>query len=337
MKPDPFFILGCPRSGTTLLQLLIDSYTKIAIPPESHIFSRYATLLDTYGKLSDLNNLRIFVRDLLSDYRIRDWSLNIGVDEFIQELETASKENVIELLFELYARRHGKQRWGDKTPQHMLYLSLITNFFPNAKFIHLIRDGRDVAVSSSRTFVGPASIYGIARVWRKYIFAFHEFKRNLAMDQYLEVYYENLVRNPQNECNRIFHFLKERPVTISGDLPDTETKQHYIKRDLHMHSLEGRITDKKIGTYRRRFSKRQIEIFETVAGDALKLHNYSLLTDGKAIISFKEKVSFFIRDYVYRYYRKYFRPSNPNEVVNLFKEESQIWFRRLCRGHLGNV
>jgi hypothetical protein len=329
----PFFIIGCPRSGTTLLQLLINSHPKIAIPPESHIFVRFSKIFENYGDLNYKANLKLFVQDLLKDYHIRDWDLGVSVDDFCDQLKEKSLRNVIALLLELYAQKDLKIRWGDKTPQHMLHVREIKKIFPEAKFIHLIRDGRDVAVSSSRIFVGPPSIYGIAHEWRKYIEIFDKFKKNLNHNEYLEVRYEDLVRNPEAELKKIFIFLKEEPIAASKgqNLPNSTAKEYYIQTDAHMLSLNAPISDKKIGTYKKKFTTREIEIFETITKDSLTKLGYELTTNADAKITIIEKLLFYIKDKLYRYYRKYFRPKEINKAWILFRREAQFYLRSFIR------
>lgn len=132
---EPFFVVGCPRSGTTLLQILVDAHPNIAIPPESHIFCRFSKLFDKYGNLHKKTNLQLLVKDILRDDRIRLFDLDISVSDFCSQLKSISLKSVISLVFELYAQKEAKKRWGDKTPQHALYLNEIKTLLPEAKFI----------------------------------------------------------------------------------------------------------------------------------------------------------------------------------------------------------
>ncbi len=331
MDKVPFFIVGCPRSGTTLLQLLLDSHPNIAIPPESHIFFRFSKIFNYYGNLQDEENLKLIVKDLLRDYHIRDWELGVSVSEFCSFLKEKSLKSVIALIFELYAMKEGKQRWGDKTPQHALHLNEIQNMFPEAKFIHLVRDGRDVAVSSSKIFVGPPSIYGIANEWKRYIQTFNEFKVSLDSSKYLEVIYENLVRNSKEETKKIFEFLNERPIAIGSGVPETSSKKYYLRTDAHMNSLKLPITTKKIGIYKNTFSERDIEIFEFVAREELSLYGYNLISKKPVQISRREKINFLLKDKFYRYYRKYFRPKELDKAWILARREFQRYIRNFLR------
>ncbi|NEQ76185.1 MAG: sulfotransferase [Okeania sp. SIO2C9] len=305
----PFFIVGSPRSGTTLLQILIDAHPNIIIPPESHIFGRFSDIFDYYGDLKKDSNLYLFVKDILQDLSIKEWGLEISVIDFCSQLKITSVKGVISLLFELSAKKVGKNRWGDKTPQNTFYLKEIHKLFPEAKFIHLIRDGRDVTESLKRVFIGPKSIYGIAHRWRKYILTFDEFKKTINSDQFLEIHYEDLVLDLENQVKKIFDFLEEDAETVnSSNIPETERRMFYYKSDPLFDSLNKPISNQKIGIFRKKLTKREIEIFESIAGDGLKIYGYQLETSGKTEIGIHEKIIFFYEDNIFRYLRKLFVP-----------------------------
>ncbi len=330
----PIFIVGCPRSGTTLLQITLDAHPNIAIPPESFLFQRFPPVWERYGNLNDETNLRLLAGDLLADERIKDWRLIVSVDEFCRRLDARTIRGAVSLLFQLYAEQKGKSRWGDKTPQHSLYLKEILAVFPDAKFIHFVRDGRDVAESLSRIHIGPKSILSIASYWRKHVMAFHEFKKSLDPSMYVEPRYEDFVRDPAPQQKAIFDFLGEKPPEKKADdraLPDTDAKRHALSAVSHHGMLKGGISENKVGIYKSRFSMREIEIFETVAGDALKLYGYELTTPASARITPVESMSFFMTDNIFRYSRKLFRPQPFKHLGKELRLELQLKARTLAR------
>ncbi|MBN1669741.1 MAG: sulfotransferase [Kiritimatiellae bacterium] len=332
-KP-PFFIVGCPRSGTTLLQVLIDEHPDIAIPPESFVFQRFGELFDAYGSLADPANLRLLVKDLLADARIWDWGLDVTPDSFCGQLRDPSVAGVLDLLFSLYARGQGKTRWGDKTPHHALCLQRIRAVFPAAKFIHLVRDGRDVAESMSRIFIGPISVYGIAGRWRRFVLACHAFKQTLPAEDFLEVRYEDLVHGPDEVRAGVFRFLGETAPDLAGagaSVPDTSAKRQATGAVAHHSSLNQAISTAKVGIFKTRFTAREIEIFEAEAGDALRLYNYPLCTSNPANASAYERWAARLQDGVFRYYRKLVRPSLYGQILKELKLELQDRRRKRAR------
>ncbi|MCM8776219.1 MAG: sulfotransferase [Candidatus Omnitrophica bacterium] len=357
-KP-PFFIVGCPRTGTTLLHVLLDSHPRIAIPPESHLFVHFREIFDCYGDLAEESNLRLFVKDLLSDERIRKWGLEITVSDFVRQLPTRSIQDVVSLLFELYMKQKGKVRWGDKTPDHILEMDTILKIFPDAKLIHVVRDGRDVAVSLKRVFFGPTMVNKAAELWRRYLSIFQEFKKRVSPDQYLEVYYERLVSDPGSELRRILEFLQEELVTYGNQVPDTELRRCYLESNespVHQ-SLMAPITAHKIGIFKTQLSARHMEIFESMAGDILRsyLHWKEDLLYGRDFEEAWEELNKFLlhheeplyrkpsaeplrgyaqRDRSYTTYRTYTRPENaqpprrdPQEHLRKDYENLEVAFK----------
>lgn len=332
-KP-PFFIVGCPRSGTTLLTVLIDAHPAIAIPPESFVFERFGDILDCYGDLSADANLRTLAADLLRDERIKDWELGVGLDEFIPAIKTRSARGAISALFELFARKRNKTRWGDKTPQHAMYLPEIRRTFPDARLIHLVRDGRDVAESLSRIYIGPKSMYGIAKRWRDHVMAFHDFCKTLPAGEYLEIKYEDLVANPRKVQQAVFDFIGEDISLVADtgkELPDSGARRQATGAVSHHSGLNKSISGEKIGIFKTRFSQREIEIFELVADEALKAYGYELVSSQPRPITMGERLAAGIRDGFVRYQRKLFRPQMTKHLGKEFRLVAQRRFRRALR------
>lgn len=308
VKP-PFFIVGCPRSGTTLLQMLLDAHPRIAVPPESHVFDHFADIFRYYGNLERDGNLTLLVSDLLKDVRIRRWKLTAGVQDFCAGLQEKTLRGVISRLFELYAQKEGKSRWGDKTPEHMLHLAGIREVFPEAKFIHLIRDGRDAAESLKRMFFGPSTIDRIAALWKKYILLFESFKPSLPQNDYLEIYYEALVQEPEKILASLLEFLGEGSREDAARLVSEYERKVPQGFDPSIHPLAGKpVSSGKIGIFRRNLSRREIEIFEGIAGGELKTFGYSLVTDGKSRPAAWEKFFWSIEEQCLRFLRKLNQP-----------------------------
>lgn len=326
LDPPPVFIVGAPRSGTTLLQILLDLHPELAIPPESHIFSRFADVFDAYGDLTLPQNLRRFVADLLGDAWIRRWGLRVTVEEFCQTVSAPSVRGVLVHLFALYARQEGKTRWGEKTPNHALHLQMIRRIFPEAQFIHLIRDGRDVAESLGRVYFGKKSIAANAHRWRRHVMACHALTC-ASPKAVLEIKYCDLVQDPKGILSRVQAFLKLGHGD-AADVTHTARRQDYVRSGSHHQSLREPLSAQRVGAFRSRLSLREIEIFETIAGDTLRRYGYPLMTPGAARLHAGERLRFFLQDYVGRYLRKLMRPQLYPEIIRDVHGAAQLQWRR---------
>jgi hypothetical protein len=127
--------------------------------------------------------------------------------ETLQRIEPFRIDEGIRCFYHLYARRFGKLRWGDKTPGHIFSIPRIEQRLPEARFIHLIRDGRDVALSWKPLWFAPSdSLDDLAHHWVHWVESGRKLGQNAR--HYLEVRYENLVRDPQRELARVCSFLE---------------------------------------------------------------------------------------------------------------------------------
>ena len=144
-----------------------------------------------------------FLDDVARIPTIRDWGLTAeDVAPYLGSHTPTGK--AIAAIFEAYAAKVGKPRWGDKTPMYMRHLDLLEDLFPDAQYVHLIRDGRDAALSFlempegtfTRTWAHPATPAQFACLWRKEVEAARALGRAVGSDRYLEVRYEALVADP---------------------------------------------------------------------------------------------------------------------------------------------
>ena len=151
MNNKGIFIVGCPRSGTTLLRQILDSHSQIAVVPESAFMIRLKQISFLYGNLNKRNNLINLLNDIKSIKRVSNWFPNIDIKEFAEEIIKKNKQVTIREVFckiyEFYAKEKNKFIWADKTPENLLQINQIKTNFPKAKIIIVIRDGRDVALS----------------------------------------------------------------------------------------------------------------------------------------------------------------------------------------------
>ncbi|MEG9438837.1 sulfotransferase [Edaphobacter sp. HDX4] len=201
----PFpFLIGAPRSGTTLLRLMLDAHPALAIPPET-------------GFLPKICRFRIGLRARKRFFKLitgfpgyspnwGDFGLDAGaLWRELQRIEPFDQADGIRAFYRMYAAKHGKVRYGDKTPTYCEHIRRIEERLPEAHWIHIIRDGRDVALSLRRTWFAPSqNMTALAKYWRRMI----RRARQASGTSYLEVRYESLVRDPQPVLEQICRFIQ---------------------------------------------------------------------------------------------------------------------------------
>ncbi len=195
---EPIFIVGMPRSGTTLVRMILNSHSKIAIAPETHFFLLFWSKRFRYGNLRRDDNFQRLWNDLTKCKYFRDLRLN-NVQNIYNELFAGERsyKAIFEKLLKQYAKQNNKIRWGEKTPGHIKYLHTILSFYPYAKIIHVIRDPRDVALSLKKVPWNAGDVFINSKFWNQCI----NTPKKLGLTNsnlYIEVKYEDLVINPKD-------------------------------------------------------------------------------------------------------------------------------------------
>jgi hypothetical protein len=199
-------VVGAPRSGTTLLRFMLDSHPDVAIPPETG-FLAIADRLNGAG-----DELRRDFFDAVTRFppEAPGWEdFGIPAEQFrasLQEIDPFSVADGYRAFYRTYAARFGKTRWGDKTPTYCLCLSTIEAVLPEAHFIHVIRDGRDVALSLREMWFSPGrSIEVQADYWHRCVSTAR--RQGTRCRKYLEVRFEDLIRNSERVLRTVCEFL----------------------------------------------------------------------------------------------------------------------------------
>jgi len=184
---------------------MLDSHPRLAIPPESHFIVRLA-----YRRLRLMHRPELALERILAHTRFRAWDLDPDdARAFVTRARAASYPDVVRAVFDAYASAYGKPRWGDKTPGYVHFLPELAQLFPDAQFIHVVRDGREVAVSVSERDWWPGSPVSAAFWWRRYVRVGREAGTRLGPDRYLELRLERLIADPQAELGSVCAFLGE--------------------------------------------------------------------------------------------------------------------------------
>lgn len=216
---NPFvFLVGCARSGTTLLQRIVNAHPQIAVMPEldwiTNCFHDGETWLGREGRVT-----REQAAELAAHKRFRQFEVSreellglLGSDEPVPYVVFLCG------LFALYGKIKGKPLVGSKTPTYVSRILALHAVWPEAKFIHLIRDGRDVCLSvlnwdhAYRTAGRHATwaedpVSTVALWWERKVRLGRQRGRTLDPDLYYEVRYEHLIARPAEECAKLCAFL----------------------------------------------------------------------------------------------------------------------------------
>jgi hypothetical protein len=223
---DPFFIVGAPRSGTTLVSAMLGSHSQLAVYVETNYYLLFRPALHLYGDLERPRNLHRLVSDVRAATCLQGSMAVPEQDEFLAALIAPTFEGVLATLLHLYARQEAKRRGGEKTPGHHAFLGEMLETFPNSPMIFLMRDPRDLVLSLREAF--GSSLEGAAWAWNAAFESYQRFARSVHL-----VRYEQLVAQPAEQSMALCKILGEpyEPVMLRyferlRKAPHTVKRQH---------------------------------------------------------------------------------------------------------------
>ena len=289
--PPAPFVVGLTRSGTTLLRMMLDAHPELTVPPETHFVP------DLIKAATQESGAEAMLAALTEN---RTWGdFGVATEDMRQRLarlEPGDAAGAVRAFFRAYAERQGKPRWGDKTPAYMLAVTRIGRTLPEARFIHLIRDGRDVALSQTARAINeqPPPPEQAAR-WVKRISKSREQAAKLGGERYIEARYEDLVRDPEPVLRRVCELVDldydgrmltyhERAAgrlqEMAGELRSegSHAKQEAGYR-IDNHAPTTKPPDPgKLDKWRREMDPADLAAYDEVAGDLLRELGYEVTT-----------------------------------------------------------
>ncbi|MQA27043.1 MAG: sulfotransferase [Micromonosporaceae bacterium] len=276
MSPDrPIFVVGFPRSGTTMLQLMLHAHPRIAIPPESRFVISGYQQRRQFGDLRDPARRRALAKWIVSKKTFRD--LRLDASEVTEEIVAGPPTlgSAFGIVFRSYARRFGKARWGDKRPAYLHALHIITSLFPDAQIVHLVRDGRDAVASVMEMTWNTRDFYQSVAAWNEGVDHGRWAARTLGPDSYHEIRYEHLVADPAAELKQLCAFLGEEFDPAMTE-PATVASVAVPKRKAWHERTHGSVDSARVSSYQQRLEPWQIALCEDAMGSRLRGFGYQL-------------------------------------------------------------
>jgi Sulfotransferase family len=271
-KKPPVFLLGSQRSGTTMLRLMMNNHPNLAIPHETAFITIYHKKLHSYGDLSDRDNARRLLDDVSQHLLVKRGKL-ITDPEAVLRRPINSYRDFIDAIFEVYADSLGRARWGDKTPFYTPDIDILHGIFPDAKFLHIVRDGRDVILSQKSIEWMSSNLPRLILDWQWKTTIAHKVGAVMG-ENFLEIRYEDLVREPETVLRKICSFIDEPydPAMLSY----SEKAQEVVPAEsLKWHRNSIKPPDpSQLGKWKTGLAKAERVIFEQLAGDTLDLFGY---------------------------------------------------------------
>lgn len=290
-QDNPLFILGNPRSGTSLFRIMLTSHPLICIPPECGFIQWWYSKYKDWS-LKDSNSpiaVDTYISDLKTSKKIETWNLNfLELKKYILKNNISNYSNLCLEVLKQFAKQQEKQPlfFGDKNNYYLSHLELLNKLFPKARYILIVRDGRDVTCSyKNLKDIKTTSMYKpnlstdikvIANEWLDNNKNTLSFFKALNKCNYFTIRYENLLMNTKNELSEVCDFLQ---------IPFNEMMLDYsnLNKEKNIEPEEMMSWKKKtyqkpdisnIGKYKKELTSNEIDEFNSIAKEMLLKFNY---------------------------------------------------------------
>jgi|GEM_PF-2014459 len=279
---DFILITGCARSGTTLLASLVEKELSVAIPVDTNVVPLFQKFLFLWGDLRRDRNRQRLLAALIEFLRIWIYFAvraknpekvsGMSILPILEEMQSKNRlftsfPDLMNQVYGQYARHKKKDLRGDHgTTMPVPYLW--HRGVGRLKVVHIIRDGRDVALSWCREWFGPETIIEAAARWQAHIQAFREWGR-AHPGHYYELRYEDLIIQPQKAIEKVARFLGVQPQTTENEItPDGGLAKLHAGESYHP-LLSGPIQSTNAYKWRREMTADEQDRFELYAGQTL--------------------------------------------------------------------
>jgi len=281
MKQDPVFVVGVPRSGTTLLTAMLAAHSRLSCGPETHFFRRLAEV-----DVDQLNDPETWPEPALnfissirhsgftgyeSKYLLEKYELDVSQIAAYLASKEPTIQNILASVTEQYMVRQKKSRWIEKTPDHLAYIHSIRTYYPASPVVRIVRDPRDVALSLMKVPWGAKSLLGALLFWRRFDEASAEF---FSTDKNSDtIRFEDLVSNPAETLQKLCQFIGEE---FEQAMLDTSSSgQRVNSRNVPWKQKVSQPPDTaRIAAWRNDLTKEENQLAEAMLGDRLAVYGY---------------------------------------------------------------
>lgn len=299
----PIFILGTERSGTNLLRLILNSHPNIAIPHPPHIMKNFFKLEPLYSDLSKDINFKRLIQDVVKMVELHPypWGIKIDKDKIFHDIQERNLINTYFAIYDQYLESTHKKRWGCKSTFMLYHTALIRHYCPYAKFIYMVRDGRDVAVSAKKTIFNHYSVYFTAGLWKKEQQIGIYWLNKLSKNDIFLIKYEDLLNKPEEMVGSLCSFLNEPYQENMLNFFNTIEAKKSGSLSAAWKNTSSPIIKDNFEKFKTELRKDEIDLFEAIAASELDYFSYKLtepfyLSEGVRARGVKFKIAYMVEE-----------------------------------------
>lgn len=269
-------MIGTQRSGSNLLRVMLNQHPQITAPHPPHILKRFMPLQASYGDLQNTNNFKLLVDDIcrLVEYNPVPWDdEKIDREEVSERCNTRSIISIFKAIYDLRAEKTKASHWVCKSMANVHYAMEIEKEL-SPLYIHLVRDGRDVALSFKNAIVGEKHIYHLAQQWKKDQIACEKLHEIIDPKRIIQIKYEDLIRDTENVLRSLLHFLNLEFDAAVFKYFDSKESLNTAKAGKMWSNVCRPVISNNTRKFETGLSQHEIQIFENIAGSNLDKLDY---------------------------------------------------------------
>ncbi|MDH5608410.1 MAG: sulfotransferase [Cyclobacteriaceae bacterium] len=261
LREQPIFVLGSGRNGSTLLNRILNGHSRLFLPPEQYFLGHTIIKYRLYGFLNWRDLMKVLAGELMPGAGSHFWQTqNLSVLGDLISLDDKSLQHVVDHIYRAYGVLYKPfHLWGDTSPTNILYIREIFSLFPNARYVFLIRDGRDVVAShkeGGEHYVGTRARPGLSSA--AWVGALKKLEWLQKKTPVHLVHYEQLVRQPELVIRELCGFLnipfQSAMLAPHENIPDIPVYAEPI-----FHKLHQPIDDQSVGKWKHVLSEEELE------------------------------------------------------------------------------
>jgi len=277
MHFTPVQMIGTQRSGSNLLRLMLNQLDGVSAPHPPHILERFTPLLPAYKDLSIPVNFAQLVSDVckLIEFNPVPWSgVNLDPSAIIPRCKEPLLTEVFRVIYEMRAESENARIWICKSLVNIRFADQLEENGLNPLYIHLFRDGRDVALSFKKAIVGEKHVFHIAKQWKEEQEASLQLVERLGNKRVLKVRYEDLLAQPASELRKICKFIGTEYNPVALDYYHSEESHKTAHSGVMWENVEKPVIKNNFNKFKKELTPEDILLFEQVAGDTLEKLGY---------------------------------------------------------------
>ncbi len=274
---QPVLVIGTQRSGSNLLRLILNQHPQIEAPHPPHLLQIFYPLLTGYGDLNKKENFALLADDIVRYILVNPvpWkNVRLNTDEVLSRCATYTLPEIFKVVYEMKAGAKHARYWCCKSMANVYYIPEIEEAGMQPFYIHLLRDGRDVAASFKNAIVGDKHVYFIAQQWKKEQELALSMTQQYAADRTSLLRYEEFIADPQTALTPVLSMLQ---LDWSDDMLN-----YYLSDEAGSTAASGEmwknvvkpVDNRNARHYSEKMSAEEIRLFEAVAGGTLKALGY---------------------------------------------------------------